>query len=58
MTVQRQDHEPKSISERWQALDDYFNCITECDLNDQNCVTSCLINHLKIDDGSNALEAA
>lgn len=58
MTVQRQDHEPQSISERWQALDDYFNCITECDLNDQNCVTSCLINHLKIDDGSNALEAA
>ena len=34
------------------ALEDYFVCITECDLNDQNCVTSCLVTHLKIDDGS------
>ena len=58
MTVQRQNQEHQSISERWQALDDYFICITECDLNDQNCITSCLINHLKIDDGSDAAEAA
>ena len=58
MTVQRQDQEHQSISERWQALDDYFICITECDLNDQNCITSCLVNHLKIDDGSDTSEAA
>jgi len=58
MTVQRQNQEHQSISERWQALDDYFICITECDLNDQNCITSCLVNHLKIDDGSDAAEAA
>ena len=41
-----------SITERWDALDDYFVCITECDLNDENCITSCLVTHLKIDDGS------
>ena len=58
MTVQRQNQEHQSISERWQALDDYFICITECDLNDQNCITRCLVNHLKIDDGSDAAEAA
>ena len=58
MNVQRQDQEHQSISERWQALDDYFICITECDLNDQNCITRCLVNHLKIDDGSDAAEAA
>ena len=57
MTVQRQNQEHQSISERWQALDDYFICITECDLNDQNCITSCLVNHLKIDDGSDTAEA-
>jgi hypothetical protein len=47
-----------SMTERWDALEDYFVCITECDLNDQNCVTSCLVTHLKIDDGSDASLAA
>ena len=47
-----------SMTERWDALDDYFVCITECDLTDQNCVTSCLITHLKIDDGSDSELAA
>ena len=46
------------MTERWDALEDYFVCITECDLNDQNCVTSCLVTHLKIDDGSDASFAA
>ena len=41
-----------SITERWDALEDYFVCITECDLNDENCITRCLVNHLRIDDGS------
>ena len=41
-----------SITEMWDALEDYFVCITECDLNDENCITSCLLTHLKIDDGS------
>ena len=47
-----------SMTERLDALEDYFVCITECDLNDQNCVTSCLVTHLKIDDGSDASFAA
>ena len=47
-----------SITERWDALDDYFVCITECDLNDENCITSCLVTHLKIDDGSDPAVAA
>ena len=47
-----------SITERWDALEDYFVCITECDLNDQNCITSCLVTHLKIDAGSDPALAA
>jgi|TARA_B100000073_G_scaffold277432_1_gene237704 hypothetical protein len=47
-----------SITERWDALEDYFVCITECDLNDENCITSCLVTHLKIDDGSDPAVAA
>ena len=47
-----------SITERWDALEDYFVCITECDLNDENCITSCLVTHLKIDDGSERAVAA
>ena len=47
-----------SITERWDALEDYFVCITECDLNDENCITSCLVTHLKIDDGSEHAVAA
>lgn len=48
----RREHNHESITERWQALDEYFVCITECDINDQFCVTTCLTKHLKIDDGS------
>ena len=47
-----------SITERWDALEDYFVCITECNLNDENCITSCLMTHLKIDDGSEPAVAA
>ena len=42
----------RSISERWDALEEYFVCITTCDINDQNCVTQCLVTHLEINDGS------
>ena len=47
-----------SITERWDALEDYFVCITEFDLNDENCITRCLVNHLRIDDGSEHAVAA
>ncbi|WP_186541445.1 hypothetical protein [Synechococcus sp. BIOS-E4-1] len=46
------------MTERWDALEDYFVCITECDLNDETCITSCLVTHLKIDDGSETAVAA
>ena len=42
----------RSIAERWDALEEYFSCITTCDINDQNCVSQCLVTHLEIDDGS------
>ncbi len=47
-----------SIAERWDALEGYFACITECDLNDENCITICLVTHLKIDDGTESVVAA
>ena len=36
----------------WDELEEYFLCITECDSNDQKCVTRCLLTHLNISDGS------
>lgn len=58
MYEQKKESIQSSITERWDALEAYFVCITECDLNDQNCVTSCLVTHLKIDDGSASVGAA
>tara|TARA_Y100000746_G_scaffold14616_1_gene11767 strand:+ start:413 stop:589 length:177 start_codon:yes stop_codon:yes gene_type:complete len=58
MYAANQESSQSSISERWDALEEYFVCITECDLNDQNCVTSCLTTHLKINDGSDHPSAA
>ena len=52
MYALKNEHQHESIGERWAALDEYFVCITECDLNDQTCVTRCLVTHLKIDDGT------
>ena len=46
------EHEHQSIAERWEALDEYFVCISECDLDDGTCVTTCLRTYLQIDDGS------
>ena len=54
MYALKNEHQHESIDERWAALDEYFVCITECDLNDQTCVTRCLVTHLKIDDGTEA----
>ena len=58
MYESKQESGQSSISERWDALEEYFVCITECDLNDENCVTSCLTTHLKIKDGSDHPSAA
>ena len=46
------EHSRASISERWDALEEYFVCISECDLGDHSCTTSCMVTHLNIDDGS------
>ena len=32
------EHSHGSIIERWQAIDEYFVCISECDLYDQVCI--------------------
>ena len=45
------EHSHVSILERWQAIDEYFVCISECDLYDQVCTTRCVLTHLKADDG-------
>ena len=52
MELIKDDHQHKSITERWNELDAYFECITECDINDQNCVTRCLVGHLQIENGA------
>ena len=54
----KKDSIQSSIAERWEALEDYFICITERDLYDENCITSCLVTHLKIDDVSESVVAA
>lgn len=52
MYALKNEHNHDSIGERWEALDNYFLCITECDINDKTCITRCLVSHLKIDDGT------
>lgn len=42
----------ESITERWDALEDYFVYISECDLNDMTCATHYMVKHLHIEDGS------
>ena len=54
----KKEHEHQSITERWQTVDDYFDCISECDLDDGTCVTTCVRTHLSIDNGSDFLMAS
>ena len=58
MYALNKEHEHTSITERWEAIDDYFVCITECDLNDQVCITRCLSTHFKVDNGFDTSESA
>ena len=46
------EHGHSSISERWDALEEYFVCVTDCDPNDMTCATRCMVTHLHIDDGN------
>jgi len=36
-----------SITERWDAVDAYLECVTSCGLKDGVCVTMCITKHLK-----------
>ena len=54
----KNEHSRFSISERWEALEEYFVCISECDLNDHSCTTRCMVMHLHIDDGSDLATAS
>ena len=36
-----------SQSDRWDAVDNYLVCVSECDLNDGTCVTHCVETHLR-----------
>ena len=47
MRAFKNEHKFESITERWQAVDAYFECITSCDLNDGVCVTMCMAKHLE-----------
>lgn len=42
----RNEHSVASIAERWVTVDSYFECITECDLDDKTCITKCMVTHL------------
>ena len=33
--------EPKDREATWDAVEVYFQCISECDLNDRECTISC-----------------
>ena len=39
-------HQPNT-GDRWAAVDSYLVCISECDLNDGQCVPRCMEVHLK-----------
>ena len=44
------EHSVASIAERWLTVDNYFECVTECDLEDQVCITKCMVAHLSGDE--------
>lgn len=46
----KDEHKHSTIAERWQAVDEYFVCVSECDLSDMICTTRCVLTHLKVDE--------
>ena len=40
-------HSYTSITERWDSVDAYLECVTSCDLKDGVCVTMCITKHLE-----------
>ena len=47
MRAFKNEHECESITERWEAVDAYLECVTSCGLYDGVCVTSCITKHLE-----------
>ena len=43
------ENERKPLADSWDALESYFACISECSMNDHECVSSCLDEHLNSD---------
>jgi hypothetical protein len=33
----------KSIEQTWDAVEEYFECVVECDLEDKECVEKCVL---------------
>ena len=47
MKTIRTEHTYTSITERWDAVDAYLECVTSCGLKDGVCVTMCITKHLE-----------
>lgn len=47
MRAFKNEHTCKSITERWDAVDAYLECVTSCGLKDGVCVTMCITKHLE-----------
>ena len=47
MRAFKNEHEFTSITERWNAVDAYFECVTSCDISDGTCITMCISKHLE-----------
>ncbi len=47
METIKTEHTYTSITERWDAVDAYLECVTSCGLRDGVCVTMCITKHLE-----------
>ncbi|EHA63509.1 hypothetical protein Syn8016DRAFT_0550 [Synechococcus sp. WH 8016] len=47
MRAFKNEHDCESITERWEAVDAYLECVTSCGLYDGVCVTTCITKHLE-----------
>ena len=47
MRAFKNEHQCESITQRWEAVDAYLECVTSCGLYDGDCVTRCITKHLE-----------
>ena len=50
MDYLKAEFDQKHLAESWEALESYFACISECSMNDHECVSNCLDQHLNSND--------